>query len=170
MPPREPKVVALPRNPKRPPHSPRGPQLIARPIPRGERGFLAKVLAKAELATEDIDEPGRLFWRFENPDQVPLGFGGLEIHGKDALLRSVVTLPPAQGRGIGRGIVVALEVEATALGCRTMWLITTETMRFFERLGYAACDRAAVPEAIRGTRQFSSLCPASATVMTKRLR
>jgi amino-acid N-acetyltransferase len=42
-------------------------------------------------------------------------------------------------------------------------------MKFFERLGYAACARSAVPEAVRASRQFAALCPATATSMVKRI-
>jgi hypothetical protein len=38
-----------------------------------------------------------------------------------------------------------------------------------DRLGYAKCDRAVVPQKIRETPQFAALCPASADVLVKRL-
>jgi N-acetylglutamate synthase-like GNAT family acetyltransferase len=50
-----------------------------------------------------------------------------------------------------------------------VWLLTTTARAFFDKLGYAAVDRAGVPGAIRATAQFSALCPDSATVMVKRL-
>src|SRR6202045_1992714 len=99
------------------------PKLIARPLRAGERGALAAALAKAKLPTADIEAPGRLFWRFETTDEVPVGFGGLEVHGDDALLRSLVTLPPVRGRGIGAAMVAALEFEARLHECRSLWLI-----------------------------------------------
>jgi amino-acid N-acetyltransferase len=145
------------------------PKLVARPLRSGERGALAAALAKAKLPTEDIEAPGRLFWRFETPDEVPAGFGGLEPHGEDALLRSLVTLPPMRGRGIGAAIVTALEFEARLHGCRAAWVITTSAAGFFERLGYAKHERAAVPSAIGATAEFAQLCPASAEVLVKQL-
>jgi amino-acid N-acetyltransferase len=144
------------------------PKLMARPLRDGERGALAAALAKAKLPTEDIEAPGRLFWRFETKDEVPVGFGGLELHGEDALLRSLVTLPPVRSRGVGTAIVAALEFEARLHGCRSLWLITASAAAFFDRLGYARCDRAVVPEAIRATAEFATLCPASADILMKR--
>jgi N-acetylglutamate synthase-like GNAT family acetyltransferase len=144
-------------------------RLVAKPIPHGERGVLARTLAKAKLPVDDVDAPGRLFWRFERADQVPLGFGGLEVHGKDALLRSVLTLPPAQKRGVGTGIVAALELEALAAGAQRLWLLTMDAAPFFARLGYAEHARDQVPQSIQTTEQWRSLCPAAATVMCKRL-
>jgi amino-acid N-acetyltransferase len=144
-------------------------KLVARPLHSGERGALSAALAKAGLPTTDLEAPGRLFWRFETEDAVPVGFGGLEVHGADALLRSLVTLPPVRRRGIGAAIVAALEFEAQLHGCRSLWLLTGSAAGFFARLGYAKCERAAVPEAIRATAEFAALCPADADVLVKRL-
>jgi N-acetylglutamate synthase-like GNAT family acetyltransferase len=115
-----------------------------------------------------VREPGRLFWRFDH-DDMPVGFGGLEIHGEHALLRSVVTLPPLRKRGFGGAMVDALETEARLWKCRLIWLLTTTSAGFFERLGYVRCERADMPDAIKATPQFISFCPASATAMSKPL-
>jgi amino-acid N-acetyltransferase len=145
------------------------PKLLAHPLRAGERGALKAALSKAQLPVEDIEAPGRLFWRFETRDEVPVGFGGLEIHGEDALLRSLVTLPPVRRRGFGSAIVAALEFEARLHGCGRLWLITTAAADFFQRLGYARCERTAIAPAIAETAEFSTLCPASADVLMKRL-
>src|SRR5689334_7358561 len=116
------------------------PKLMAHPLRAGERGALMAALAKSELPTADVEESGRLFWRFETRDEVPVGFGGLEIHGEDALMRSLVTLPPVRNRGVGTAMVAALEFEARLHGCGSIWLITTTAGDFYERLGYARCE------------------------------
>jgi N-acetylglutamate synthase-like GNAT family acetyltransferase len=144
-------------------------KLTARPLRAGERAALKAALTKAKLPTEDIEAPGRLFWRFETRDEVPVGFGGLEVHGEDALMRSLVTLPPVRNLGVGTAMVAALEFEARLHGCRSLWLITTTAGDFYQRLGYARCERAMVPPAIRETTEFSTLCPTSADVLMKRL-
>lgn len=165
-----------PNGPRRPgdgsPPAGRGPapKLIGHLLPVGERDALAHALARAGLPVDDVDEPGRLFWRFETEEQVPVGFGGIEVHGQEALLRSVVTLPPVRSRGIGAAIVAALETEALIAGCHRVWLITTTASLYFARLGYDSCRRADVPPPIAGTAQLSALCPTTATVMVKRLR
>jgi amino-acid N-acetyltransferase len=145
------------------------PKLMPHPLRAGELGALKAALARAQLPTADVEAPGHLFWRFETNDDVPVGFAGLEVHGEDALLRSLVTLPPVRGRGIGAEMVAALEFEARLHGCRGLWLITTTAADFFQRLGYARCERVVVPPAIRETAEFSTLCPAGADVLMKRL-
>jgi N-acetylglutamate synthase-like GNAT family acetyltransferase len=174
------------------PVSRKAPHLTAFPLATWEREGLKAALNKAGLPIDDVESPDRLFWRFETagfattefsdlqfqinppwrpePDLVPVGFGGLEIYGEDALMRSVVTLPPVRRHGVGTAIVAILEVEGLALGCRTIWLLTASNGAFFERLGYTPCERARAPKPIRTTQQFAALCPASAVLMVKRLK
>src|SRR5215468_9801732 len=134
------------------------PQLTARLLRADEHDVLAAALAKSGLPVDDLGAPGRLFWRFETEDEVLIGFGGLEVHGTDALLRSLVILPPMRRNGHGRARVTLLENEAAQQGCRATWLLTTTARPFFARLGYAPCDRAAVPQAIQATQEFAALC------------
>jgi N-acetylglutamate synthase-like GNAT family acetyltransferase len=97
-----------------------------------------------------------------------VGFGGLELHGTDARLHSVVTLPPLRELGMGAAIVAALEDEARAHRCRAIYLLTESQRDFFARLGYASCAPGDVPDAARGSGEFEPLC-ASAVVMVKHL-
>ena len=140
-------------------------QLFALPLAPWERGGIEAALKLAGLPSEDVDAPEILYWRFERND-MPAGFGGLEIHADQALLRSVVALPPVRHRGIGAAIVEVLETEAVARHIRALYLLTTDCEGFFARLGYTPCRRDDVPAAIRATAQFASLCPASAIAMT----
>jgi amino-acid N-acetyltransferase len=144
-------------------------RLFATRLAAWERDGLKAALVKAGLPVDDVDSPNALFWRFETGADVPVGFGGLELHGSDALLRSVVTLPPLRQIGMGAAIVNALEIEARAHKCRALYLLTTSQAEFFRRLGYAPCPREAVPEAIQASAQFTALCPDSATAMVKRI-
>jgi N-acetylglutamate synthase-like GNAT family acetyltransferase len=145
------------------------PPLVAIPLAAWEREGLSAALKGAGLPTDDVADASRHFWRFSFADDIPAGFGGLELHGTDALMRSIITLPPLRGRGFARAIVKALEAEAVLLKCDTVFLLTTSAQTLFEKLGYTVIDRASVPAAIRATTQFAALCPASAAVMTKRL-
>jgi N-acetylglutamate synthase-like GNAT family acetyltransferase len=144
------------------------PKLTPIPLASWERDGVIAALRRAGLPADDVEEQGRLFWRFETADTVPVGFGGLEIHRPHALLRSIVTLPPLRGRHFGHAMVAELEAEARIAGCQTAWLLTTSP-DYFAHLGYVACRRDDVPEAIRATRQYADLCSASASVMTKPL-
>ena len=143
-----------------------GPRLRAMPLAPFERDGLRAALKKTGLPTDDIDERDLLFWRFETRDDVPVGFGGLEIHDKDALLRSLVVLPPLRRIGFGAAIVAALELEARVLGCRAIYLLTPDPA-LFARLGYRDCKRNELPDAITSNKQFAQSYPANAATMTK---
>jgi N-acetylglutamate synthase-like GNAT family acetyltransferase len=144
-------------------------RLICTPLAAWEREGLKAALVRAGLPADDVDDPYLLTWRFETYEDVPVGFGGLEIHDYDALLRSVVTLPPLRQIGMGAAIVSALEAEARAHRCRAIYLMTTTEADFFGGLGYGACARGDLPEAIGASRQFAALDHPTARVMVKRL-
>ena len=144
-------------------------RLIATPLAAWEREGVKAALVKAALPADDVDDPRVLLWRFETLDAIPVGFGGLEVFGSDALLRSLVTLPPLRQTGMGAAMVAVLEIEARALKCRAIYLLTTSDTNFFARLGYAACARDDVPAEVRASRQFAALCPPTATAMVKRI-
>jgi len=146
------------------------PRLSAIPLAAWERDGVTAALRKAGLPADDVPSPGRLFWRFETRDLTPVGFGGLEIHEEDALLRSVVTLPPLRRRGMARAIVIHLEAEARIAGCRAIWLMTGSARELFEGLGYATCEPATVPQPIRETPEFVTQSANCASVMIKRLK
>jgi N-acetylglutamate synthase-like GNAT family acetyltransferase len=145
------------------------PPLIAIPLAVWEREGLAAALNKAGLPADDIAEPAVHAWRFSFADDIPAGFGALEAHGDDALMRSLVVLPPLRGRGFGKAIVRALEAEAIVLKCGAVYLLTTTAQDFFGTLGYAVVARVDVPPAIRATKQFAALCPDTAAVMARQL-
>jgi N-acetylglutamate synthase-like GNAT family acetyltransferase len=138
------------------------------PLATFEREGLKAALRKVGLPCEDVEQSGPLFWRFDTDDDIPAGFAGLELHGPDALLRSLVTLPPRRGAGVGRAIVVAIEQEARLRGCDAIYLLA-QAPDYFARAGYAALSRDAVPEAIRASSQFHSPICAAAAAMVKEL-
>ena len=144
-------------------------RLIATPLATWEREGVKAALVKAALPADDVDDPHVLLWRFETLDAIPVGFGGLEVFGSDALLRSLVTLPPLRQTGMGAAMVAMLEIEARALKCRAIYLLTGSDTRFFARLGYAACAHDGVPAEVRASRQFAALCPPTAKAMVKHI-
>eukprot|EP01035_Chromulina_nebulosa_P042390 gene42390-57376_t len=60
------------------------PALVSIPADAPE---LRAALDAAELPTEDIAEPGRRFFRYDDGGE-PVGYGGYELHGEHTLLRS----------------------------------------------------------------------------------
>lgn len=125
-------------------------------------------LAANDLPVEDVRSAPATFYVATVDDEF-VGIGGVEVHGRDGLLRSVVVTEPNRGRGFGTALCDALEERAREAGVRTLYLLTTTAAAFFHRCGYRALDREDAPPCIRKTAEFSSLCPTSATCMQKPL-
>jgi len=58
---------------------------------------------------------------------------------------------------------------ARQAGAARLHLLTTTAAAFFRSAGYQDADRGDAPPSIRASREFSSLCPASASYMVKDL-
>ena len=123
----------------------------------------------AALRGSGLPDPGdgRYFIAHEHGGLA--GYVGLEGEGRDLLLRSLVVLADLKARGIGSRILTAVEAVASDLGGERLHLLTTTAERFFIRRGFVAADRASAPPAIRRTREFADVCPASAAYLTKDL-
>lgn len=129
---------------------------------------LIQTLTTENMPTSDVAEPNRQFWR-KVIDGVTVGFVGLEVHGDNALLRSLAVPSEFKGRGHGADLVSAAIAQAKEQGVSTVWLLTKSARPFFERIGWELADRASAPTAIAQTRQFDGLCSASATCLIKRI-
>jgi len=98
-----------------------------------------------------------------------IGTGALQRFGAAALVRSVAVEASWHRSGIGRVIVEELERRARAADVTELVLLTQTAQAFFERHNYRAIDREKTPGAVRASEEFRSLCPASATCMSKTL-
>lgn len=94
---------------------------------------------------------------------------GLEPYDSIALLRSLAVLPDYRGLGLARRLVNFAEQQASYQGIQSFYLLTTTASNFFRALDYQLAERATTPLCIQQTAQFSSLCPASASLLVKHL-
>lgn len=136
--------------------------------PRDLDGVLT-LLREAGLPTEGVAEGFTDFVVAERDGRI-VGAGGLERAGPDALLRSVVVHPDERGTGVGQALVAWVIAAARAAGIRALWLLTTTAPRYFETLGFRHRERSEAPEGIRATAEFTSCCPASAALMSRRVQ
>ena len=129
--------------------------------------ILHVALEAAQLPTDDLLEPGRAFFGFSD-ERRPLGYIGLEGHGPDQLVRSLVVLPSRRCQGYGTSLLNHLETWASD-AVERFHLLTTTAAAFFAARGYGVAFRSTAPCAIATPAEFTRLCPASATYMTKSL-
>lgn len=127
------------------------------------------LLAASGLPHEDLTPDHLTHFQTVRQDGQLLGVGGLEVYGESGLLRSLAVREEARGEGLGDLLVAALERAALEGGLSTLYLLTTTAAPFFAARGYASVDRSAVPEPVRQSAEFASICPASAACMAKPL-
>lgn len=97
------------------------------------------------------------------------GSAALELYEDGALLRSVAVAQGAQHQGIGRALVDAVLTLAESRAVPALYLLTTTAEQYFARFGFERTVRAAVPPGVQSSIEFTSACPASATVMRRTL-
>lgn len=137
--------------------------------PHPKLAIARALLASANLPTADLTEAHCETFFYCGPTDAPAGLVGLEVLGDVALLRSLVVAPAGRNSGSGSALVKHAEEFARGRGVRRIYLLTTTAEVFFTRHGYAATSRDAAPAAIKATREFAGICPASSAFMSKQL-
>jgi amino-acid N-acetyltransferase len=141
------------------------PLIASRPELSAVKGLLSSArLPDADLTRDHLEH------FFHAPGAArPRGIVGVELFGEFGLLRSLVVREESRGSGLGCALVNRVEEYARSKGVRSVYLLTTTAQAFFAARGYRACPRDAAPDAIKSTREFAAICPASAVLMTKQL-
>lgn len=127
------------------------------------------LLQSADLPQEDLTQAHLQDFLVLRESGALVGVAGLERHGADGLLRSVAVAPGRRGGGLGAGLVAAVEAQARTAGLRALYLLTTTAADFFARHGYRRIERREAPAPLQASREFSALCPSTATCMVKAL-
>ena len=138
-----------------------------RPSKAADFNAVRDLLSAAQLPTEDLESASRLrLWVAEEDDRI-VGAIGLESHGPGALLRSLVVAPSHRGRRIGSTLIAVLEREVRSHRTEVLVLLTEMAEAFFRRHGFQVIERKSVPDEVKRSTEFQSLCPASAVCMAK---
>lgn len=130
----------------------------------GDEKQIEILLSASDLPFGDIREHLSHFVTARNETEL-IGCVGLEVHGKYGLLRSLAVLETYRGNGIASILFNRLHEHAQRSGIQEMYLLTTTAVSFFSKRGFYAMDREEAPNEIKKTKQFSSLCPSSSTLM-----
>ena len=143
-------------------------RLVLEPASAVDLGTISHLLEASDLPVADLEDHLRSFVLAKWQGEV-VGAVGLENYGECGLLRSLCVRAERRSEGIGGALLLAIEATAFARGVRDLYLLTLSAAPYFENQQFVEVARDRVPAAIRGTAQFRTLCPASATCMRKRL-
>jgi amino-acid N-acetyltransferase len=94
-----------------------------------------------------------------------VGSAALDVHGADALLRSVVVASDLITLGVGTRLVTDLLTFAANRRISDVFLLTTTAAEWFPRFGFRVTERSLVPRTLSATVEFTKACPSSAVVM-----
>jgi amino-acid N-acetyltransferase len=133
-----------------------------------DRERVESLLVASGLPLDGVVDHFSSFFVVDDGDEI-VGVAGVELYGKDALLRSVAVSSHTKGTGVGTLLTRRAIDEACARGARAIYLLTTTAEQFFPRFGFERVSREEVPEGVRVSREFQGACPASATVMRRAL-
>jgi amino-acid N-acetyltransferase len=138
------------------------------PASPSDLGPIRRLLDDSGLPSADVAEhlAGFLVVR---AGPVLAGVVGVEPHGTEALLRSLCVVADRRGSGLASALCAGAETIARGTGARELYLLTTDARSYFEKRGFAVRRREDAAPAIQGTAEFQTLCPSTATVMSKPL-
>ena len=131
---------------------------------RADLAQLEALLQTNHLPTEDCAEQVQHYYASYAGDEL-IAAGAIEPVAQFGLLRSVVVRKDYRGRGLARRITAHLLDQARNEGRLVIYLLTETAEAYFADLGFLPMVRADVPKMVSLTRQFSSLCPDSASCM-----
>jgi amino-acid N-acetyltransferase len=132
-------------------------------------GAVKRLLGEAKLPAADLTEAHLRHFLVHGTEEAPDAVVGLELYPPVALLRSLAVTAGSRRHGVGSSLLADAERYARSQRVNEIYLLTDTAERFFARAGYERVARESAPAAIRGTEEFSTVCPASAALMRKRL-
>jgi amino-acid N-acetyltransferase len=94
-----------------------------------------------------------------------IGSVGFEIYKDSALFRSLAVHPDFQGMGLGSRLVNSMIEIAKGKGINRLFLLTDTAEKFFEKRGWVVVTRDKVPEDVKQSIEFTTLCTSSPSMM-----
>ena len=136
-------------------------------ISRAENSELSEIkglLNKNKLPVEDLHPEKQDFWLMQDSYSV-IGAAGLEPYGKYAIFRSFVVEEQFRNKGFGNEIYSYTIEQAKKAGFEKLFLLTETAGNYFLSKGWIVINRESVPDEIKLSREFNSICPSSAVCM-----
>jgi len=143
--------------------------LVFTPAQPDQVAAIRQLLQDAELPADDFSAHLEHFLVAGGPDGALLGVVGLEAYARFGLLRSLAVAAAHRRQGIGQQLCQRMVAYARELGLQELYLLTTTAADFFSKLGFKQMGRGTVPAPIQATREFASICPATAVCMVKHI-
>lgn len=116
---------------------------------------LRTLLLAEALPVETILSAPVQFYEIVTDRGARIGWGGLEIYGEHAVVRSVVIKTVLRKTGAGRVLLKSLIDAARGFGLKKLWLLTISAEVFFEKMGFKHALRTDAPKDIQACEEFT---------------
>lgn len=141
-------------------------QTIIRQAISDDLGKIKLLLESVSLPSVDIGDHISNFLVLEYAGTL-IGTIGMELYGETALLRSLAIRKEYQFDGYGRNLYQCLVLNAQKNGVKHIYLLTTTAEKYFSKKGFRKISRYEVPEEIKNTTEYTTLCPSDSICMVK---
>lgn len=94
-----------------------------------------------------------------------MSVAGLEVYGKQGLLRSVAVIKSMHNEGHGTALTNYVIDKAKNCQVKDLFLLTTTASPFFKKLGFKEESREKVTGGLTNSVEFRSACPKNAILM-----
>ncbi len=125
-----------------------------KPVSAPDLEGLRLILLAEGLPVESILDAPVHFFSAHAENGAAVAWGGLEVYGTQAILRSVVVNSVLRGIGAGRVLVRELIDEARIRGLTRLWLLTNSAENFFGKMGFSHAIRSEAPIEIQNSEEF----------------
>jgi amino-acid N-acetyltransferase len=125
-----------------------------------------KLLVENDLPIDDVEDNEVHLFVCQDKGQIT-GVVGVEVYDSIALLRSLAVDSNHIKLGIGKTLVEFALQYLTKNGINEIYLLTTTAEGYFLKFGFKSINRSKIPSAIQKTKQFESICPQTAIVMSR---
>jgi len=122
------------------------------------------LLQSSNLPHSDLNYKDHLLVGYYD-DKDLVGTGGLEIYDGYALLRSLAVKMGVRGHSVGSFITKDLIHQARQKKLKGIYLLTETAQGFFKLKGFKDISRSDVPESVKSSSEFSTVCPTTAACM-----
>lgn len=129
---------------------------------------IKSMLNNVSLPSVDIGKHLLNFLVLEEGESIA-GTIGMELYGDTALLRSLAVKKDYRYKGYGKELCSALLSKAKKINVNNIYLLTETAEGFFNQEGFLKIARDIVPDVIKQTYEFSTLCPKGMACMVKNL-
>ena len=138
--------------------------LSIEPAVAGDLAAIVQLLGRSGLDADGLEQHLDTTLVARRNSQL-VASAGLELYGRQALLRSVVVAPQLQGTGLGRRMTGQVLALAQTRGITQVYLLTETARDFFARFGFRLMERADVPHKVQLSQEFSMACAQNAVAM-----